>query len=423
MRNSAAFRLVSYMCAYFMPAVLMRLVPAADYPLCGAIVLLALPACLAAVQIEKAGLRLLISLLPYCALTLFSSLSSVITAGIPLVCCSIYLAFGRFYGEAWRCLRIFKPVAAAVTVVSAYTLLSYSPNLTDDGWRVSYIACIAFAAGFFFFGFLSLRTLRAGNIRSARWQGGIIGWYLAAILAGAVLGVLLTLIAPYLSSVFAALIYPIMLLISLITKLLGTLLAPFKEFEADFAPTPEPTPDASASPAEPEPVHPGSLPEDAGFAPLVDLKSINWTAVAIALIAAVVLSALIIRLLRAKKHERTFLDDTSPERGETLPAQRPRLFTRLRRRSARTEKTNADAIRGIYRRYLDFLRIRGITRSSADTSGDISGLSRPVLYGETDEALRALYIKARYSAQEITAEDVAAAGEALARLVNSEKNT
>ena len=62
------------------------------------------------------------------------------------------------------------------------------------------------------------------------------------------------------------------------------------------------------------------------------------------------------------------------------------------------------------------MSVNGVRRGPGCTTEDISRSSSEILAGETDELLRGLYRKARYSEKPISAEEADAAQAALSRL-------
>ena len=371
---------------------------------------------LAGVQLNSAVLRLLVSLVPFAGLLLIPEPIPAIAAALPLIYAAIVLVSGRFFGEAWRYQKLFKPLAlfaAAFTLVAALVRHSSSYSAADPGIAGQLRGLDAFFLlifGFFIFGFLSLCAQRLGSIRSAKWQLGITGSFVLAMLAGAAIGVLLHLLAKPVSSFFALLIYPIGYFFSFLTRLFGGTFAGLKPFEDDLNATPAPaTPMPDGAPEQaPAPAMPT---EDPGFAPLI--KNFNYPAFIIALVAIAALVLLIMLLLRARKDQGEIEFDNSMFEDGQQPSKR-RFERRKRRRSV---NTNADRVRDIYRSYLFFLNQNGITTGISSTSGEISEKAGSLL-DKHDELLRSLYIKARYGSEPISDETVLLAEEAYKKLID-----
>jgi hypothetical protein len=73
----------------------------------------------------------------------------------------------------------------------------------------------------------------------------------------------------------------------------------------------------------------------------------------------------------------------------------------------------------VYNEYLRFLKASGVFPDSSDTSEEVLKLSEESR-GESspeEELLRKIYLKARYSEETVTAEDVLKAEECLAAIV------
>ena len=89
------------------------------------------------------------------------------------------------------------------------------------------------------------------------------------------------------------------------------------------------------------------------------------------------------------------------------------------RRARRTPKSERERLRAVYRDYLNFLRSKGVSPGPSETTAEISQDASALLI-ESDESLRALYRRARYSAGAVSPAEVDAAAELLARLKQAE---
>ncbi|MBR5947519.1 MAG: DUF4129 domain-containing protein [Clostridia bacterium] len=419
MRNSAAFRLVSHICFFYtFIALVPHICPESFIPLY-VIIGLALASCLAAVHIKSAALRLLAALIPFVGLLLISRSATVLAAAVPLVYAAIMLVSGSFYGEAWKYRRLFIPLALIAGALFLLLLIyAYSANYAtkDVSEEIRGISeSLPFLFGFFLFGFLSLRAQRPGDIRSAKWQGGIAGYYALTLACAAALGVALYFIAPPIIWFFSLIIYPIGYILSFLTNLLGPI--EWTKPIADIAfVTPDPT--ALPDPGEAAPDSQIVLPtEDPGFTRLFKFEEINLTAVLIGIIALAVLIVLIIHLSKGRREQ----ESLSPEEA-AVPDNTPFIErTRFVRRRRRLEPTNADRVREIYRSYIGFLRNHGFTPRVSTTSEELSDRSRELLLDEQpDLLLRSLYLRARYAGAELTGDDVLIAKQALERITSDE---
>ena len=95
------------------------------------------------------------------------------------------------------------------------------------------------------------------------------------------------------------------------------------------------------------------------------------------------------------------------------------------RRKARQETVHgpAQTVRKIYREYLAYLEENGLHRTASDTSAEILAESERIsaVSASAEETLRSVYLKARYSAANISEEDVAAAQASLNEIRSREK--
>ena len=87
-----------------------------------------------------------------------------------------------------------------------------------------------------------------------------------------------------------------------------------------------------------------------------------------------------------------------------------------RRKQQQEPKSNRGRVRFLYSRYLDYLRNHGLRLADSDTTAEISEASSELLL-QTDELLRGLYRKARYSSEEIDDADIRAAEDSFFRLL------
>ena len=92
---------------------------------------------------------------------------------------------------------------------------------------------------------------------------------------------------------------------------------------------------------------------------------------------------------------------------------------RTRKRAKRSPKTNRERLRGVYREYLAYLRAKGVRTGVSATTEEITEASSELLL-RTDELLRGLYRRARYSSEEISDEDLRLAEKSLEELIAKE---
>ena len=139
----------------------------------------------------------------------------------------------------------------------------------------------------------------------------------------------------------------------------------------------------------------------------------RWIAIGVILIAACVL--LIYFLTRKKKSDLT----KQEELDLSLEREIANAFS-IRRNDMPEDDFNRAKVRELYRRYMQYLRSRGITIIPSETTHDISDSALSVT--DDDTALRTVYRLSRYDRDAaITDEDVKFAEECYLRLVSYQK--
>lgn len=418
MRNAAAFRLVSHICIFYAAAVLF---PQFRLPYNTAYLIIAaaaLCAYIAAVYINLSALRLLVALVPL-GMLLFILEPIAITAALiinalPLIYAAVILFLGRFNGETWGYRRevlylVFFSAPLLALTLYYQVLLVYK---AEQIGALSYAWALYFF--FIFFALLALRTMRSGVFRSAKWQGGTIGVYLLAAAFAAALGVLLRFSVPVFKFILMLLALPLALFLWLLGSAIGIFASSCAGHLGDLYATVPPT---TLSPEEQAAVAANAskvTPPPANF--LDDFgKGFGFPKEAVIIGIIVLLAAVVIVI--AFKHTGKLKKSAAfqADHGANPASAKRAASKRLRRKAP---ATNAERVRDVYRRYLGFLKRNGIERHPGSTSGDISELARSVLINETDEFLRVLYIKARYSENEITEEEAENAEQAYLDLLN-----
>jgi hypothetical protein len=420
LRNAAAFRLVSHICIFYSAAVLF---PQFLLPYNTAYLIIAaaaLFACLAAVYIDLPALRVPVSLVPLGVL-LFILKPTAVTAALivnalPLIYAAVILMLGRFHGEVWVYRKEVQRLALFIAPLLALTISSQAGFLNDAEQIGALPYAWALYFFFVFFALLALRTMRSGVIRSAKWQGGTIGVYLLAAAFAAVLGFLLRFALPVFKFILMLLVLPIGLILWLLGMAMGIFASNCAGHLGDLYAT---VPPVTLSPEEQAAVAAQSskaTPPPTNF--LDDFgKGFGFPkeAVVIGLILLLAAAVIVIAFKHTGKLKKSFVSQTDLAADADAASAKRSAFNRLRRKAP---ATNAERVRDVYRRYLGFLKRNGIERHPGSTSGDISELASAVLVNETDELLRALYIKARYSENEITEEDAENAEQAYLDLLN-----
>ena len=396
MRSFSALRLAAQL--LLASAVLCLLGPfRADWPLFALLSALALPAALAAPRIQAAPGRLALGLLPVLALPLASGLPSLIAGGLMATYCAVFLAFGRFALELWQ----YRREASVLIVLAAVTaLLSNLAAFRGTAPRWMALACCLCAL-------LALRALRMGRTAPSGWEAAGAGIFLLVPLGGAAAGAVLWALTPLLQ-------YPIRAIGALFggiaavwssfwAKLLGSVDSIGDDFFVEESST---LPTLPTSPS----LEPGAAAPNGANVRLPELQ-IPWLSL-LAVAAVVGVLFLVLWLLRRGKAS-SGKDAASAYQWEAAPelTRRPRT----RRRSRRSQKTNRDRVRTLYREYLVFLAGCGVRPTRSETTAEISADADAVLK-QTDEPLRALYRKARYSDAPLSEAELREAEAQLARL-------
>ncbi len=397
MRNYASFRLTAH--ALF-GAGLMTMIRSGDrnaavFAVCCALVF---AASFIAVRLENAALRLAIGLAP--ALSLLMPVTGVYTyaaVGALTLYTAAVLAAGRFGGEGWRYRR---EVVWLIILGLFFMLASLVDGIYTRNPRYFFVLSFVFMI-------LALRAVRTGPVKNAVWQAESAGGWLAVLGIGAGAGGLFYLLLPVLKYIGYGLAWFFGGFVILWTKLWDAI---FRNTLPPETTVPSFTPDPSFVPEAPLDVNP--RPDYGGdYASLnvpvnIDAKTLL---IAAAVIAVIVITVLVIKNAGgtepAKEERFTFEED--PDR--IMPK-------RTRRR--KKDRTDADAVREIYRRYLGVLRQRRVMIARSSTSEDVSRLAEGTV-GD-DRTLRAIYRKARYGARGgVSYEELLLAEECYERLVNN----
>ena len=75
------------------------------------------------------------------------------------------------------------------------------------------------------------------------------------------------------------------------------------------------------------------------------------------------------------------------------------------RAMSKEEKENREQIRILYNSYLEYLKTRGVRLARSDTTEEVTDATSR-LFVQTDETLRNLYRKTRYSSQSLSREEL-----------------
>ena len=410
MKRTAALRVAGEICLYLS---VLTLFPAfRGFQLAmAAFALACLVVGLVAAGLKSMPLRLILSLLPGACFLLAEFGWMLIFPGLAWLYFILYFSLGRFgtalfeYRQAFRWMLI---IGVFVLVIQAVNALLYR------GAPLSYDS-LAYFAVFLLLGVVAMRCMQMGAPMDRRWHAANALTVAAALFVA--VSVSLVLYQVYLRSepVLAFLITPLVRFLSWLFGLIR-----FKSVtEAPQATPPMATPsiifqEQAAQIMDQEGLH-VEEPERTAFEHLADRALSIGAFILLGFLLFFVIWIIVKLVLRGKalaeeavEYEET--EDYTPER---------------RGRRARPEAVhgNAQTVRKLYREYLDYLKENGLRRSAADTSGEILKESERISSASApaEETLRRVYLKARYSAETVTQEDVAAAKESLDAIRSREK--
>lgn len=360
---------------------------------------LTLPVTLVATNCASPLMRLLLGLIPAVSMLLPVTGPLVyIAAGVCVVYVAGFLAIGRFHLEVWR----YRPEVILMLILCPFLLWFAATELCMSfPSRMMALVCMVLSV-------LALRALRLGRAPTAGWQAGNVGFYLLPFLGAGAVTLLLKLIAP----VFE-------FLVGGIGKGFGYLLILWNNFwnglmqKADVAEDLAETEDAVAFYSQAAGQE-ASAAEVTGRVRLFSAE-IPWAYLLLLLVGVAVILLVLWLIWRGRPPVgKKRADDTE---GEGIDPKEDRSRRRRKKRAATL--TDAERIRSLYQEYLHFLSRNGVYPRQSSTTADITDASAAILL-ETDELLRVLYRKARYSNASFTAEEVEAARNALDRLTREE---
>lgn len=400
MRSFAPLRLAAHLCLY--AAVVCVFAPfRADWALFALLAAGALAAGLAAVRCRSARVRLLLGLAPAPLLLLASGWPSLAAGALALVYCAAVLAAGRFILELWQYRR-------EVVVLLLLSVLTVALTAPED-FRVLPWSFAAACAGL---SLLALRVLRMRRASTPAWEAGSVGVFLLPLAGGALLGAGIWAAIPALrylvkgvGAVFGA-------AIALWNTIWTWLLRGVDWFGENSAAT-----ETTVSTEFTEEATQVTVTASPGLSAEFPELRIPW-GILLAVAGGFLLLVLLLLLLRFLRRGETPAEERTGEDLvlEASPEAPKRVRTRRRRRTA---KTNRARVRALYQEYLRFLRTNGVQRRPGDTTAEISDASSELLL-QSDEQLRSLYRKARYSSEEISDEELRLAAETLKRLTAEE---
>lgn len=397
MHSFVSFRLTSHVCIYSALLCLFDIFQASW--LCFALLIaLSLLACFAATNCRSAGLRGLCGLFP-----LLSLLAPVhhwivmVAVALAVVYLAAFLVSGRFVLELWR----YRP--EVIFLVVASFVLAWVSRLGFEANPVPPVMCVACAV----LAFLALRALRLGKTASAGWQLATAGEFFLPLAAGAATAGVIWLAWPLLGVVFSKIGAAFGWLIAKGTAIWDKVFHSV-EIGNDFFDTKETLAADSGEEAAAE-----TFRSITGNWRLLE-KDFPWGVLALFVLGAALIALIAWLLWRSRPPMGKKFEEGM---AEVEVARESGSRRKHRRRSQRP--TNRDMIRSLYRDYLMFLSRHGIMPKRSATTEEIT-LAAASILTQTDELLRALYRKVRYSTAEPTDEEVARARTLLAQLTQEE---
>lgn len=397
MHSFVSFRLTSHICIYSALLCLFSIFQR-SWECFALLIALSLLACFAATNCRSAGLRGLCSLLP-----LLSLLAPVyhwavmVAVGLAVVYLAVFLISGRFSLELWR----YRP--EVIFLVVASFVLAWVTRLGFEANPVPLPMCLACTV----LAFLALRALRLGKTASAGWQLITAGAFFLPVAASAATAGVIWAAWPLLGFVFSKIGAVFGWLIAKGTVLWDKALHGV-DIKDDFFETKETLAAASEEEAAAE-----TFRSITGNWRLLE-KDFPWGIVVLFVLGAALIALIAWLLWRSRPPMGKKFEEGM---AEVEVARESGSRRKHRRRSQRP--TNRDMIRSLYRDYLMFLSRHGIMPKRSATTEEIT-LAAASILTQTDELLRALYRKVRYSTTEPTDEEVARARTLFAQLTQEE---
>lgn len=386
MKRTAAYRICADICFYYLVLSLFSAMHRWQTPM-ALFAAASLAVSLAAVHCPWAALRLLLSLLPGLVFLNAQLRLPLVFPALAWLYLILMLTGGRFQLWLDDYRRVYRAMLAASLFLIAANVLAAA------AYRGAVIseASLVYAMAFLCLGAFAMRGMQMNANMNLRWTianaAVVIGVPLLAVVGSLSLYVLLRWLMVALKVLFG-----------LIGQLIARLLNPLFRGAGEAAlptPTPLPTPSPTPGPSEEAPAF-GDVPEDV----------INWrpdpgmaenaariggyVVLAILLLAAVYV---IVRLVRRNRVEpETYEYDFEVEEDD---AELPR-----RKAEKVSPGTYARQIRGVYRKYMELMRSRGVRIRKNNTSREILDEAEKLRSSPDAQRLRELYLKARYGEDE-----------------------
>ena len=411
MKRTAALRVTGEICFYYSILTLFPAFQRWQLPMAG-FTLACLLVALIAVGLRSATLRLLLSLLPAICFLFAEMHWLLVFPALAWLYFMLYVTLGRFgiaqydYRFAFRWMLLLSAFVLAIQAIN---------SMLFRGAPLSYDS-LAYLALFVLLGVVALRCMQMGAPMDGRWHAANLLTVAAALFVA--VSISLVLYQLYLRSVplLVFLITPLKRFLAWLFSLIRFRTAP----DAPMSTPPLATPTIVFHEQAPLLMDQDGLhveePERTAFEHLADQAFSIGAFILLAFLVFIVLWLIVKLVLRGKALAEEAVDyeqteDFTPER---------------RRRKAKPETVHgkAQTVRKIYREYLDYLKENGLQRTASDTSAEILAESERIsaVSAADEKALRRIYLKARYSAETVTEEDVAAAKASLEAIRSRERS-
>lgn len=358
--------------------------------------LLILAAAMLAVRIKYGWLRFLIGLAPAAALFLVpvSGWIGYAVAGGMTAYGAAVLGRGEFCPAPDNYRLEAKVTLSIIGVFVIIAFLCSSGTVT-----FALLICAALLV------LTALQCLMISASMGPGWRLANLGVLVLVLAFGVGVGLLFRSAVPGFFRVFRSLAYGVFFLLSTVARWILSLFKQRETVPKGFDENAVPELDTASPGGGQSGVQNSSQPHGT-----LQMPQIPWMEI-LTVLVVLLLVVLAILLLRRRGQFRLRKTQAAQANEKAEPEKRSR-----RRKQRQEPKSNRGRVRFLYSRYLEYLRNHGLRLADSDTTEEISEASSELLL-QTDELLRGLYRKARYSSEEIDDADVRAAEDSFFRLL------
>ncbi len=398
MKRTAVTRIAGDICFYFAILSSFAVFRTWQVPMAG-FVLACVVAGLVAAKWSALPVRIIAALLPGVCFLFMDVRPLLFFPALAWLYFGLVIGTGRFAADLYEYRNTYRLMA----VICLFFVLANAANSALFKGSVLSMDSLVYLMAFLVLGVVSMRSMRMDADMDVRWRAANALTIIAAILLAAVISLALYVLLSRGRTAISYLFAPL-------GRLILWLLSFLPKGEADVLPTatPQPTPQVNPFSSFSNPNSGAARievePNEHTLPGLVDQAAEISAYIAMVLLAAGLVYLVVKLVRRGEKVQKA----SGPEYEGTED------FTPESRRKARREKPvrgNAERVRKLYREYLDFLGENGLRRDPSQTSEDVLAESERISGREDEDetALRQIYLKARYSAETVTDEDVTAA--------------